>query len=465
MMSERILIIEDDEGMQFFLSEALQKQEYQVFSFSDAEESLLWLEKEACDLILLDIKLPGMDGIEAIEPIRERSDAAIIVITAFGNKKLALDAIHKGAYDYFTKPFLLEEMEVTIKRALEKGRLQKELVRLKKRAIESIPFPDIIGQGHAIKQVFRQVARAAETDATVLILGETGTGKELVARAIYENSIRRDKPFIKLNCAAVPEGLLESELFGHEKGSFTGAINRKIGKFELADQGTLFLDEIGDMSLSTQPKILRIIQEKEFERIGGTEPIQVDVRIIAATNRDLMKEVKEKSFREDLFYRLNVVTIFLPPLRERREDIPLLVNHFLEHGPKTSGSKIPMISKEAMENLTDYSWPGNIRELKNVIERTMVMMEAGETVITPSHISLHLRGIPDGIAYQMPQECHSLDDTVCRFEKELIMEALHKTKGVQSHAAKLLGITERSMWHRLKKYGLQTEHIKELQKM
>jgi len=464
-MSERILIIEDDEGMQFFLSEAFLRQGYQVFLFPDAEKGIMWLEKEACDLVILDIRLPGMDGIEAIDHVKERSDAFIIMITAFGEEKLALEAIHKGAYDYFTKPFELEEMEISIKRALEKSRLKKELVRLKKMAIESMPFPDIIGQSNTIKKVFKQVARAAETDSTVLILGETGTGKELIARAIYENSLRKDRPFIKLNCAAVPEGLLESELFGHEKGAFTGAINKKVGKFELANKGTLFLDEIGDMSLSTQPKILRIIQEQEFERIGGTQPIQVDVRIIAATNRDLMQEVKEKRFREDLFYRLNVVTIYLPTLRDRKEDIHLLVNHFLENGPKTPGRKVPGISKEAMDILTDYPWPGNIRELKNIIERAMVMMEEGEEVIMPSHISLYIRGLPGGPDFQMPQDSSSLDDTVSQLEKELILDALQKTKGIQSQAAKLLGITERSMWHRLKKYGLQAEHIKDLQKM
>jgi DNA-binding NtrC family response regulator len=464
-MKEKILLIEDDNGMQFFLSEALKKQGYEVVTYPDAEQALNWLEKEACDLILLDIRLPGMDGIDAFDLIQERSDSAIIMMTAFGEKKLALEAIHKGAYDYFTKPFKLEEMELSIKRALEKSKIKKELVRLKKGAIASMTFPDIIGQGHMIKGVLRQVARVADTDFTVLILGETGTGKELIAQAVFENSLRKDKPFIKLNCAAVPEGLLESELFGHEKGSFTGAIDRKIGKFELANKGTIFLDEIGDMSLSTQPKILRIIQEKEFERIGGTQPIQVDVRVIAATNKDLIHEVKEKRFREDLFYRLNVFTIFLPALRERKEDIPILAEFFLERASLSFGRKMPRISKDAMDILMNHLWPGNIRELKNVVESAMVMLEAEEEMIKPSHIPLYMRGLPDRLSFRLPQGSASLDDAVSNFEKELIIEALHKTKGVQSRAAKLLGITERSIWHRLKKYGLQTENIKDLQKM
>jgi len=461
-MTEKIVIIEDDEAMQFFLSEAFKREGYRVVPFSDAESAFVWLDRKNCDVIVLDIKLPGMDGIEAIGPIRERSDAIIIVITAFGAEKQALEAIRKGAYDYFTKPFKLEEMEITIKRALEKQRLRKELEQLKRRARESAVFPDIIGQSRAIKEVLSQVARVADTDVTVLILGETGTGKELIAKAIHDHSSREDEPFIKLNCVAIPEGLLESELFGHEKGAFTGAIKRRTGKFELADKGTMFLDEIGDMTLSTQAKILRILQEKESERVGGAQPIKVDVRVIASTNKNLISEVKEKRFREDLFYRLNVVAIFLPPLRERKEDIPLLVDHFLEKATKASGKKIYQVAKGAMELLTEYSWPGNIRELENVVERAVVMMEEGETIITPSHLSLHLRGLPDGIIFEFPEESASLDEVVSAFEKELIVKALYQTKGVQSQAAQLLGITERSMWHRIKKYTIDIDGIKEL---
>lgn len=464
-MTEKIVIIEDDEDVQFFLSEALKKQGCRVTSFSDAESALIWLEKEDCDLIVLDIKLPGINGIEAIGPIRERSDAIIIVATAFGAEKHALEAIRKGAYDFFTKPFKLEEMGITIKRALEKQKLRKELKTLKQKARESMVFPNIIGRSTAIREVLSQVARVADTDATVLILGESGTGKELIAQAIHEYSSRNNKPFVKLNCVAIPEGLLESELFGHEKGSFTGAINRKIGKFELADKGMIFLDEIGDMTLSTQSKILRILQEKELERVGGTLPIKVDVRVIAATNKNLITEVKEKRFREDLFYRLNVVTLFLPPLRERKEDIPLLVDHFVGKSSNASSGQIYHVAQGAMDVLMGYSWPGNIRELENVIERAMVMMEGDETIITPSHLPLHLRGLPEGGAFQFPEESASLDEAVSVFEKELILNALYKTKGVQSQASQLLGITERSMWHRIKKYAIDVENIKELQKL
>ncbi len=464
-MHEKILIIEDDEGMQFFLSEALKKQDYQVVSFSDAESALVWLDKEKCNLVLLDIRLPGIDGIDAIDPIQEKSDACIIIITAFGEKRLALEAIRKGAYDYFTKPFKLEEMEITVKRALEKHKLKKELLFTKRNIEKTFQFPNIIGQEDSIKKVLNQVNMVSNTDTTVLIIGETGTGKELIAQAIHENSPRRDKPFIKLNCVAIPEGLIESELFGHEKGAFTGAINRKIGKFELADKGTIFLDEIGDMTLSTQIKLLRILQEKEFERVGGTLPIKVDVRIIAATNKDLFTEVKEKRFRDDLFYRLNVVMIFLPPLRERKKDIPLLIEHFLEKISKVFRKKIDKISKEVMDILTEYKWPGNIRELENTIERAVVMLTESEEIIKISHLPLYLRGLSQGASYKPSKITTSLDESVAQFEKEIILEALYNAKGIQSYAAKELGITERSLWHRIKKYGININRIKKLQKM
>ncbi len=464
-MTEKILIIEDDEAMQFFLSEALKKQGYMVTAFPDAENALVWLEKEKSNVILLDIKLPGMDGIEAIDAIRDKTDAIIIVITAFGAEKHALEAIRKGAYDFFNKPFKLEEMEITIKRALEKQKLRKELKILKQRARKSESFPNIIGQSNAIKEVLSQVAQVADSDATALILGESGTGKELIAQAIHEHSSRKNKSFIKLNCAAIPEGLLESELFGHEKGAFTGAINRRIGKFELADKGSIFLDEIGDMALFTQAKLLRILQDKEVERIGGSLPVKVDVRIIASTNKDLVSEVKNKRFREDLFYRLNVVTIFIPPLRDRKDDIPLLADHFIEKESKASNKKIYQVTQEANEILTNYSWPGNIREFENVVKRAVVMVEENETFITPSHLPLHLKGLPDGIVFKFPEESASLDEAVSAFEKELILKALHKTGGVQSQAAQLLGITERSIWHRIKKYAIDTESIKVLHKL
>lgn len=464
-MTEKILIIEDDKAMQFFLSEAFKKQGYMVTAFSDAENALIWLEKEKSDVILLDIKLPGMNGIDAIDAIKDKTDAIIIVITAFGTEKHALEAIRKGSYDFFTKPFKLEEMEITIKRALKKQKLRKELKILKQRARKSASFPNIIGRSKAIKEVLSQVTQVADTDATVLILGETGTGKELIAQAIHEHSSRKNGPFIKLNCAAIPEGLLESELFGHEKGAFTGAIKKRTGKFELADKGNIFLDEIGDMALFTQAKLLRILQDKEVERIGSSLPVKVDVRIIASTNKDLVSEVKNKRFREDLFYRLNVVTIFIPPMRDRKEDVPLLVDHFIEKESKASNKKIYHLTQEASEILTNYSWPGNIRELENVIKRAVVMAEEGETVITPSHLSLHLKGLPDGVVFKLPEESALLDEAVSAFEKELILKALHKTGGIQSHAAQLLGITERSIWHRIKKYAIDTESIKELHKL
>jgi len=452
MMKERILIIEDDEGMQFFLSEALQKQEYKVFSFSDAEKALTWLEKEACDLILLDIKLPGMDGIEAIDPIRGRSDAAIIVITAFGNKKLALDAIHKGAYDYFTKPFLLDEMEVTIKRALEKGRLQKELVQLRKKAIESVTFPDIIGQGHVIKQVFRQVARAAETDATVLILGETGTGKELAAHATHARSRRTNGPFIIVNCSSLSESLLESELFGHLKGAFTGACSDKVGLFDAATGGTIFLDEIDSTSQQIQLSLLRVLEDKQVRPVGSVSRKMVDVRVIASTQRDLFKLTKEGAFREDLYYRISAITITLPPLRERIEDVPLLAEHFLRKLCKQASKQPRSFSTKALESLMSYHWPGNVRELENVIKQAVLFSQ--EPVINQPELSIFIQ---NGRASQENHALKKLDD----MEREHLVRVLVHTRNNKTRAARILGIPRTTLYQKMKKHLLSSDAIQE----
>ena len=320
-------------------------------------------------------------------------------------------------------------------------------------------FPGIIGQSRIMRGVFTQIIKVAPTDSTVLILGESGTGKELVASGIYEHSLRKGKPLIKINCVAIPENLMESELFGHEKGAFTGAISQKIGKFEMASGGTIFLDEIGDMPLTTQAKLLRVLQEKEFERVGGTKTIKVDVRFIIATNKNLPEMVKQGQFREDLYYRINVFTINLPPLRERREDIPYLVDHFLN-----INSKQVKISPLALQIIAGYSWPGNIRELKNIIERATVLTET-ET-IEPAHLPLHVAGVitADSL-HDKSIDSLTVDDRLDEVEKGLIIEALTRTGGVQVKAAEILGINQRSLWHRIKKHGIDTESFKNLQKM
>jgi len=320
-------------------------------------------------------------------------------------------------------------------------------------------FPGIIGQCALMRGIFTQILKVARTDSTVLISGESGTGKELVATSLFEHSFRRDKPFIKLNCVAIPEGLLESELFGHEKGSFTGATSQKIGKFELANGGTIFLDEIGDMPLATQAKLLRVLQEKEFERVGGNQTIRVDVRFIAATNKNLMEMVKQGTFREDLYYRLNVFSIYLPSLRERKEDIPLLTDHFLE------GMENPVkLSPQSLQILTTYSWPGNIRELQNTLERAAVLTDTG--MIDPPHLAVHINGDLPAQVLQRPESTQSsIDERLEEIEKGLIIEALNRSGGVQVKAAEILGINQRSLWHRIKKLGVDVETLKSQQKM
>jgi transcriptional regulator with GAF, ATPase, and Fis domain len=319
-------------------------------------------------------------------------------------------------------------------------------------------FPGIIGQSKIMRSIFTQILKVAPTDSTVLILGESGTGKELVAMSLYEHSRRRGEPFVKLNCVAIPENLLESELFGHEKGAFTGAASQKTGKFEIADGGIIFLDEIGDMPMATQAKLLRVLQEKEFERVGGNRTIKVDVRFIAATNKNLLEMVKQGQFREDLYYRINVFSISLPPLRERKEDIPYLVDHFLEKSEKPV-----QVSPQALQMITGYSWPGNVRELQNTIERAAILTEMG--VIEPAHLPAHLRGVMAGRQENGKTDSPGIDERISEIEKGIIIEALIRTGGVQVRAAEILGINQRSLWHRIKKHGIDADSLKSLQKM
>ncbi|MBF0566462.1 MAG: sigma-54-dependent Fis family transcriptional regulator, partial [Nitrospirae bacterium] len=375
-MKELVLLIEDEKLMRVTLEDALKEKGYEVMSFDTGRGALNALKHNLFDVVVTDVRLPDMDGFDIVREITGRRDTQVIVMTAYGTIKDAVEAMKLGAFDYITKPFALDEFLLLIGRALEMKRLREENIRLKKDLGKCYSVPNIIGESAVMKKVFSLIANVSGQDTTVLIVGESGTGKELVATTIHYQSKRKDKPLIRINCAALPDGLIESELFGHEKGSFTGAFRRKSGRFELANGGTIFLDEIGDIHLSNQAKILRVIQERQFERVGGTATLTVDVRIIAATNKNLEEEVKAGHFREDLYYRLNVVPINLPPLRERKEDIPNLLEFLLDKY-RSKLSKNVRLSKDAVEVLLAYDYPGNVRELENIVERCVTLSTDG----------------------------------------------------------------------------------------
>ncbi|MGH7399380.1 MAG: sigma-54-dependent transcriptional regulator, partial [Candidatus Rokuibacteriota bacterium] len=437
----------------FVLREALRRQRYEPEVAPTAGALLDKLKATLYDLILLDVRLPDMDGLDTIPRCRELApDTPIIVMTAHGTRQTAMDALTRGAYDFFTKPLKMDEFQVVVSRALDRRRLQKQVKALR----DSQPggVEGLIGQSEALKRVVDMAHRAAPTDLTVLILGESGTGKEVLARAIHRLSPRKDGPFVPVNCAAIPEGLLESELFGHERGAFTGAVRARPGRFELAKEGTLFLDEIGDMPLPMQAKILRVLQEREFERVGGTRTITADVRVIAATHRDLEASVAQSTFRQDLFYRLQGVGIHLPPLRERVDDLPLLATHLLERAARRLNRAPAILSPEALRCLWTYAWPGNVRELQHVLEGAMVLSDG---VIGPEHLPPAVQRAAQArpAAETGPVLTGSLDAALEEWERRLILDALSQTQGVQARAAKVLGISERSLWYRIKKLGIQ----------
>ncbi len=455
-MSGKILVIDDDPDMRFFLEKALKKLQTDCALAGSVSEGEKILSEDTWDIVLLDYKLPDGNGVAFVPVIKRlQPNAVIVIMTAFGSRELAMQAIRAGAYDYFTKPFKLEEMEIVIRRAMERARLLREIEQLRQERESEVKWENIIGISPPMREVYRILKRIEDTDITVLITGESGTGKELIAEAIHRHSPRRDKPFIKLNCVAIPEGLLESELFGYEKGAFTGAHRRKEGKFELADGGTIFLDEIGDMSPATQAKILRVIQDKVIEHVGGTTPRQVDVRIIAATNKDLTQAVKDGNFREDLFFRLNVMSVHLPPLRKRSEDIPLLVEHFIETANRKHNRHVIGVTRDVMACFLAYAWPGNVRELENLMERLVVMSESEW---------IDREALPEFMRVREASfdlEGKSLPEILEEMERALIIETLKKSAGIQARAAKRLGITERSLWHRVKKLGIDPEAIKQ----
>jgi len=456
---ERILVVEDDASMSFFISEAMRKEGYRVEGVPSGEEALEKITQDRFNLVILDLKLPSMDGMEVLANIKVTNpEMAVIMITAHGSKDIAIEAIRKGAYDYFSKPFDINEMRVVVKRALERGHLQDELRQLRETVEKRKGFYNIVGSSKGMREVFDMAETVFDNDITVLITGESGTGKELIAEAIHYNSPRRAKPFIKLNCVAIPETLLESELFGYERGAFTGATRQKPGKFELANQGTLLLDEIGDMTLATQAKLLRVLQEWEVERVGGVKPIKVDVRIIASTNQDLSQLVREQHFREDLYFRLNVLPIHLPSLRDRREDIPLLVDHFVSLSRTRFHKDIEEVSEDAMDLLINYSWPGNVRELENVVQRAIIL--AKERVIQEWNLPPEIR--------KQRKEAHfdiekletdlplneKVEMIVAEVEKRLIIQALDEVGWKRERAASVLGTSLKTLYNKMKMYGL-----------
>ena len=454
-MSERILITEDDEDLAFVIREALTRQGYEAEVAPTAGALLDKLKAGSYDLILLDVRLPDMDGLDAIPRCRDLApETPIIVMTAHGTRQIAMNAITRGAYDFFSKPLKMAEFQVVVSRALDRRRLQQQ-VKVLREGQSAGGFEELIGKSEPLKRVIDMAQRAAPTDLTVLIHGESGTGKELMARAIHRLSSRKDGPFIPVNCAAIPEGLLESELFGHERGAFTGAIRARPGRFELAREGTLFLDEIGDMPLAMQAKILRVLQERQFERVGGTRSIGADVRVIAATHQDLEAMAAEGRFRSDLFYRLQGVRLVMPPLRERIDDLPLLVTHLLERAAQRLWRQPATVSTEGLRCLWTYPWPGNIRELQHVLEGAMVLSDG---VVLPEHLPPAVqRGAKPAATGDpaAPVVTGSLDEALEDWERRAILDALQKAHGVQARAAKILGITERSLWYRVKKLKIQ----------
>lgn len=454
MPGEKILVVDDEPGMRSLLSKVLSKEGCFVTACERGEDALECVAGDDFDLAVLDIEMPGMNGIELLKRLKDKAPGLhVVMITAYGSLQSAVDAMRLGAYDYLTKPFEMEEIKLVVAKALEHERLVSENRALHEELEQNYGFTGIIGKSPRMEEVYDMVRQVASTNASVLIQGESGTGKELIARSIHYNSRRKERPLVALNCAALAEGVLESELFGHEKGAFTGAVKRKTGRFELAHHGTLFLDEIGDIPVPTQIKLLRVLQEHEFERVGGEKTIKVDARIIAATNRDLLTAVREGRFREDLYYRLNVVTVNLPPLRERREDVPALADHFLDRFAKETGRRIEGIEPAAMELLVRYDWPGNVRELENIIERAVVLEKGPE--VSPASLPLTLRDGADTVCdLTLPEGKAGLTDLLEDLERQLIVKALKDNDGSQTAAAASLGLKRSTFRYKLEKYGL-----------
>lgn len=438
----KILVIDDEQNIRKMLTRVLSPEGFIVKEANNGLEALKKLQEENYSLVLLDLKMPGLNGIETLKEIRENDlNLPVIMMSAYGSIPEAVEAMKLGALDYLIKPFDIEELKIIIKRAIKQYELEVENIYYREEEEKRFNFDEIIGKSNSVNKVLEMVKNVSPTTATVLITGESGTGKELIARAIHKNSLRKNSPFVVVNCVAFSPNLLESELFGHEKGSFTGAIAKRIGRFEMANGGTIFLDEIGEMDLTIQTKLLRVLQEREFERVGSSRTIKVDVRILSATNKDLKKEIEERRFREDLFYRLNVFNVDVPPLRERKEDIPLIVEHLTGKYNKILNKKVKRVSAKAMELLLDYNYPGNIRELENIIERSMIMTK--DEIIDEKYFN-----------FISKEEYIGKKGTLKETEKELIIKYLIQNKGNRTKTAEILGISRRSLQNKIKEYQI-----------
>ncbi len=455
---ERILVIDDEENMVHFLTKLLRAEGLEVEGVRTGEAALDRLRAGPFELVLTDLKLPDTDGIEILKAARElHPETVVVLITAYGTIESAIEAMRAGAYDYVTKPFRASEILQVVEKALERVHLRREVSQLRQAVAERFGFASLVGKSAKMQEVYTQIEKIAAARGTVLIQGESGTGKELVAKAIHFNSPRKSGPFVVIDCGAIPEALQESELFGHEKGAFTGAIATKKGLFEEAHGGTLFLDEVAELAPGLQAKLLRALQDGEIRRVGGTKTLHVDARVIVATNRDLAGEVRDGAFREDLFYRLNVFPIFLPPLRERREDLPLLVDHFLDHLAQEGGKPPKRLSPEAFRAMMAYPWPGNVRELEHALERAALLSE-GET-ITDHDLPPEILAPKDELTVILPDSAAGFKETVARLirdaEVRLIRRALAQSGGNRTEAARLLGISRRALLYKLNEYNLR----------
>uniref|UniRef100_A0A832DIQ8 Sigma-54-dependent Fis family transcriptional regulator n=1 Tax=Ignavibacterium album TaxID=591197 RepID=A0A832DIQ8_9BACT len=458
----KILVVDDEVKMLSSVREILENENYIVDEAADGFAALEKIQNNSYCAVILDINLPYKDGLEVLKEIKTfDNDLPVIMFTAFGSNERIINAMKMGAFDYIDKPFELDDFIFIVNRAVKYTALLRELKSLKQNtsfSSQQLSYDEVIGSSYKMKQIYKLIGRAAPTDVAVLIEGESGTGKEIIADTIQKHSLRNNKPYIKINCAAIPDTLLESELFGYEKGAFTDASARKIGRFELADGGTVFLDEINNMSLALQTKLLRFLQHKTFERVGGTETISVDVRIISATNKNIEEEVKHGNFREDLFYRLNVIHIKIPPLREHKEDIPLLVDHFIQ---KHSNKKSLTISDSALELLLNHQWQGNIRELENVIQRALIVSQGSVISKEDIAIPLELSSQTKSTVSNSLAETLNLRSATIQLEKELILKALKITDGNKSKAAELLGINRRQLFTKLHQYGITYPSVKQ----
>ena len=455
----KILLIEDDETLRDGMSQVLKKAGHQITDVSNGTDGVALCREEKFDLVITDYKMQEMNGLEVLDQVKSiDEDTDTILVTAYATVDMAVEAMKKGAADYVTKPFSPSELNVKVEKVLRfrearqaQERLGEENEYLREEIDIQYNFGEIVGSSESMIRVFEKIQKVAQSDSSVLIFGESGTGKELVARAIHFHSERKDKAFVKVNCGALAEGVLESELFGHERGSFTGAVRRRRGRFELADKGTIFLDEIGDVPLATQVKLLRVLQERELERVGGEETVTVDVRVLTATNKNLMAMVESGEFREDLYYRLNIIPLALPPLRDRLEDIPILVEHFLRKKSSELNKKQTRVNPDAMRELMNYYWPGNVRELENVIERAVVLCENEEIGLNDLPILL---GDPSRTTLRLLKDDLPLVEALEDLERQLIARALEKAKGVKTEAARILGLKTSALYYKLEKYSM-----------